>query len=297
MLCLFYLFIRFPCIFLREEISLLMKEPCGERKGANVTSVEAQATGLPELTNFEHQLYERQLTLPGFGIHGQCLLKKATVMISRVGGLGGTVALQLARAGIGRLVLAHDGVIEPENLNRMLLAFREHLDQPRVEVFRETLLRINPELEVITEANNVVPSNVSRLVSLADLVVDGAPLFEERYLMNQEAVRQEKPLVMAAMFGLEGYVTTILPGVTPCLACIYPEQPASWDVKSFPVIIPSSAFVATIAAMEVIKVLTGCGETLAHQLLYSDLTTNAFQRLHIQRRVDCPICGHLFSKH
>jgi molybdopterin/thiamine biosynthesis adenylyltransferase len=262
-------------------------------KGVNVTLFEPLATATPELTDFEYQLYERQLALPGFGVPGQLLLKKATVMVSRVGGLGGTVALQLARAGIGRLVLAHDGVIEPENLNRMLLAFHEHLDQPRVEVFRETLLRINPQLEVIIEANNVQPSNVSRLVSLADLVVDGAPLFEERYLMNQEAVRQQKPLVMAAMFGLEGYVTTIFPGVTPCLSCIYPEAPASWNVKVFPVIVPSSAFVATIAAMEVIKVLTGCGETLANQLLYSDLTTNTFRRLRVQRWADCPVCKHL----
>jgi molybdopterin/thiamine biosynthesis adenylyltransferase len=248
---------------------------------------------LPGLTDFEHQIYERQLQLPGFDLDHQCRLKAATVMVSRVGGLGGTTAMLLTRAGIGRLVLAHDGVIEAENLNRMHLAFREHLGQQRVAVFHETLHRINPELEIITEANNVSAENASRLVGLADLVVDGAPLFEERYAMNQAAVQQRKPLVMAAQYGLECYVTTIIPGKTPCLACIYPEPPDYWNVTCFPVMTPSSTMVATLAAMEAIKVLTGHGIPLTNQLLYCDLTTNVFQRLQISRQADCAVCGHL----
>lgn len=247
----------------------------------------------PELTDFEYHLYERQLQLPGFDVAGQQRLKRSTALISRVGGLGGTVAMTLARAGIGRLVLAHDGVVEPENLNRMHLAFREHLGQPRISVFCETLRRINPELQIIAEDDNITPENAPRLVGLADVVVDGAPLFSERYAMNQEAVRQGKPLVMAAQFGLEGYVTTIIPGQTPCLACIYPEPPVDWNLRCFPVIAPSSMLVATIASMEAIKLLTGYGTPLNRQLLYCDLSTNIFQRLQVARRADCTVCGHL----
>ncbi len=244
-----------------------------------------------ELTDFELQLYERQIQIDGFGIEGQRILKGASVMISRVGGLGGTAAMLLARAGIGRLILAHDGMIEPENLNRMHLAFREHLGQERIQVFRETLLRINPELELITCAENVNAANVAMLVDPADLVIDGAPLFEERYLMNQEAVRQRKPLVMAAQFGLESYATTIIPGETPCLACIYPEPPAYWHLKYFSVMTHSSVFAATLAAMEAVKLLTGHGETLMNVLLYADLATNRFHRLKVSRRPDCTVCG------
>lgn len=251
---------------------------------------------LPDLTEFEQQLYERQITLEGFGVQGQRRLKGATVMVSRVGGLGGAVALLLARAGVSRLVLAHGGIVEPENLNRMLLAFREHLGQPRMAAFTETLRRVNPDLEIVAEADNVTAANCARLVRQADVIVDGAPLFEERYLMNAEAVRQSKPLVIAAMCGLESYLTTVLPGQTPCLACLYPEPPAEWTLTAFSVIAPSSAFVATLAAMEAIKVLTGCGETLANLLLYADLTTNTFRRLNITRRAGCPVCAHVGSR-
>ncbi|HET7831372.1 MAG TPA: HesA/MoeB/ThiF family protein [Gallionella sp.] len=246
---------------------------------------------LPPLSEFELQLYARQLTLPEFGLEAQQKLKAATVMISRVGGLGGTVAMLLARAGVGSLVLAHDGVIEHENLNRMHLAFREDLGKPRIEVFRETLLKINPDLRLVCEPENVTEANAARLVAQADIVVDGSPSFEERYAMNREAVRQNKPLVMAAMSSLEGYASTFLPGETPCLSCIYPEPPEYWTVLGFPVIATSSVLVATIAAMEVIKLVTGYGETLAGQLLYCDLSSNIFQRMQIERRHDCEVCG------
>lgn len=244
-----------------------------------------------ELTEFEMKLYERQMQLPDFGMVAQRKLKNASVMISRVGGLGGTVAMLLARGGVGKLVLAHDGIVEHENLNRMQLAFREHLGKPRVEVFCSTLRRINPEMEIIVENNNVNSSNVRTLVAQSDVIVDSAPLFEERYAMNIEAVRCKKSLVMAGMFGLESYITTIIPGRTPCLSCIYPDPPEYWNLRVFPVIAPSSSMVASIAAMEVIKLITGYGEPLLNQLLYSDLSTNTFRRFSIERYVDCPVCS------
>lgn len=257
----------------------------------SLTTENKNTEDLPELTEFELQMYARQLQLPEFGIAEQRKLKAATVMLSRVGGLGGSVAIMLARAGVGKLVVAHGGVIEPENLNRMFLAYREHLGRPRSDVFRETLLRINPDLKVVAVNENVTEQNVVSLTTQADIIVDSAPEFAERYLMNREAVRQHKPIVMAAMSGLEGYLTTILPGKTPCLSCLYPEPPDYWDVLGFPVMATSATFVASIAAMEVIKLITGYGETLAGQLLYCDLSTNVFQRMQVVRRADCAVCG------
>lgn len=245
------------------------------------------------LTELDHTIYERQLKLPDFGAAAQGRLKRASVLISRAGGLGGTAAMMLARAGIGRLILAHDGVVEAENLNRMHLAFREDVGRPRVEAFRETLQRINPDLEVIIVAENVSDANAPALFEKADLVIDGAPLFEERQAMNREAVRRGKPLILAAMFALEGYLTVIEPGLTPCLTCIFPDTPPQWTINTFPVITCSSAVVATLAAMEAIKLITGCGEVLRNRLLYFDLTDNTFRRLHLSRRPECPVCGHL----
>lgn len=248
-----------------------------------------------DFTEFELERYSRQIRIEGFGLESQRRLKAATVMISRVGGVGGTVAMHLARAGIGRLIIVHGGHIVPEYLNRMQLALPEDLDRPCTEVFVEKLKAINPDLDIIAVPENVSEDNVAQLVSKANLVVDGAPLFEERYLMNQAAVRQGKPLVMGAMYSTEGYVTTIVPGETPCLACIYPKKPDYWtNIKVFPAIGPGPVIVGSMAAMEAIKVLTGFGQPLKNVLWFFDLETNIVRRLRTDRRSDCPVCQDSF---
>ncbi|MBW4508204.1 MAG: HesA/MoeB/ThiF family protein [Scytonematopsis contorta HA4267-MV1] len=249
-----------------------------------------------DFNQFELERYSRQIRMSGFGLESQRKLKASTVMISRVGGVGGTVAMNLARAGVGRLVIAHGGHIVPEYLNRMQLALPSDLDRPCTEVFVEKLQAINPEMEVIAVPENVNEKNITSLVSQADLIVDGAPLFEERYLMNQEAVKQGKPLVMAAMYSTEGYVTTFIPGKTPCLACIYPEKPDWWtNIKVFPAIGPGPVIVGSMAAMEAIKTITGFGTPLLNKLWFFDLENNIFKHLRIQHQKNCPICGHIHN--
>ncbi len=243
------------------------------------------------LTDEELKLYERQIQDENIGIAGQEKIKQSSVMISRVGGLGGSVAMLLAKAGIGKLVLAHDGVVEHENLNRMHLAFRKDLGQPRIDVFERTLNDINPDVEIVKTNENVNSDNADWLASQADIIVDAAPLFEERYLMNQSAVAQQKPLVMAGMYGLDGYVTTVKPGSSACLACIFPKPPEDWNLTIFPVITPSPVIISSIAAMEVLKLIVGIGDTLENKLLYCDLLTNTYKKLDVSKRHDCPVCG------
>jgi molybdopterin/thiamine biosynthesis adenylyltransferase len=158
--------------------------------------------------------------------------------------------------------------------------------------FVETLGKINPDVALVPCFDNVDESNVAGLMAQADIVVDASPDFAERYCINAEAVRTRKPVVMAAMNGLECYATTIRPGETPCLACIYPAPPEGWEVTGFPVIAPSSSLIASIAAMEVIKALTGYGRPLANKLLYCDLESNAFSTFNIRRQPDCGVCSH-----
>jgi len=252
----------------------------------------------PDFSPFELERYSRQIRIEGFGLESQRRLKAATVMISRVGGVGGTVAMNLARAGIGRLVIVHGGHIVPEYLNRMQLALPSDVDRPCTEVFVERLKAMNPDMDIIAVPENVSEGNVAELVAKANLVVDGAPLFEERYLMNQESVRQGKPLVMGAMYSTEGYVTTIVPGETPCLACIYPKKPDYWtNIKVFPAIGPGPVIVGSMAAMEAIKVLTGFGQPLKNVLWFFDLETNIVRRLRVNRRPDCPVCDEIPLRH
>ena len=242
------------------------------------------------LTEAEKTVYEWQMWVPGFGTAGQERLKGASVLVSRVGGVGGTVAYQLAAAGIGRLVLAHAGDIRPNDLNRQLLMTYDAIGRPRMDVAPQRLRELNPFLEVEAINENVSEANVDRLVAGVDLVIVAAPLFRERLLLNRAAVRQRKPLVDCAMYELEAQLTTVHPGRTPCLACLYPEEPPAWQ-REFPVFGAVAGTIACLGAMEAIKVLAGLGEPLYSKMLLCDLRDMTFRRTTIRRNPACAICS------
>ena len=180
------------------------------------------------LTELDQQIYEWQMWVPEFGESGQEKLKNASILVSRCGGLGGVVAYELAAAGVGKLVLAHAGNLKHSDLNRQLLMTYDHLGKPRIESVKRRLRDLNPHMEIEAYGENVSESNAKDLVSKVDLIIDCAPLFSERFAMNRQAVVQHTPLVECAMYDLEAQITTIIPKETPCLACLYPEQPPVW---------------------------------------------------------------------
>ncbi len=245
---------------------------------------------LPALTPEERAIYEWQMWLPGFGESAQRKLKGASVLISRVGGIGGLVAAQLAVAGIGKLVLAMGGNVQARDLNRQLLQTHDRLGKPRLDSILSRLRDLNPRTELIGVAENISDKNARDLVAQADVVVDAAPLFEERYALNRAAVALGKPMVECAMFALEAQLTTFLPGHTGCLACLHPEAPPEWR-REFPVLGAVSGTVACLGAVEVVKLLTGLGTPLAGTLLTMDLGSMHFRRHRIHRRKDCLVCG------
>src|SRR5689334_14158815 len=127
--------------------------------------------------------------IPDLGEAGQRKLRDASVLVTRVGGVGGTAALYRAAAGGGGLVLAHAGNIKRSDVHRQVLMSHGQVGQARVEVAAGRLRELNPHVEVEAVAENVSEANVGRLVGGVDLVVDGAPRFEERFLLNREVVR------------------------------------------------------------------------------------------------------------
>ena len=242
------------------------------------------------LTDEERAVYEWQISVEDFQEKGQEKLKGASVLVSRVGGLGSVVAYELAAAGIGRLILAHAGNVKPSDLNRQLLMTHDWLGQPRVESAERRLKELNPRLEIVAVPENIHEANAAQLVEQVDLVVDCAPLFEERFAMNRQAVQQGKPIVECAMYDLDAQITTVIPGQTACLSCLYPEKPPEWR-RQFPVFGAVSGTVGCLAAMEAIKVLAEFGEPLANRLLTMDLRSMRFSKLTIQKHSDCPVCG------
>lgn len=237
----------------------------------------------------ERAIYEWQMWVPGVGEEGQLKLKNASVLVSRVGGLGGLVALELAAAGVGKLVLAHGGVLQPADLNRQLLQTHDHIGKLRIDSIVRRLKDLNPRCDIIGVSENVSDSNSDALVAQADIVVDAAPMFEERLALNAAAFRAGKPMVECAMHTLDASVTTFVPRKTGCLACYLPEVPPTWK-RQFPVFGAVSGTAACIGALEVIKLITGIGSTLQGELLSMNLGTMQFRRVRLPRRADCAVC-------
>jgi molybdopterin/thiamine biosynthesis adenylyltransferase len=245
------------------------------------------------LSDRDREMYKRQIQIPGFGEEAQERLKNSSALVTRVGGLGGPVALYLGVAGIGKLVIAHSGDLTWSNLNRQILMRYDHVGKPRVECATELFDRLCPDCEVVAIGEDTDEEKALEWVSTVDVVCDCPPSFEERYALNKACVALGKPMVEAAMYGMEGSLTTMVPGETPCLACLVPEKPQWWQTYGFPVLGAVSAALGCLAAVEAIKVLTGFGEPLKGRMLTYDAGSMEFLRYPVKRRSDCPVCSHL----
>ncbi len=244
------------------------------------------------LTDFERSRYEWQMWTDGVGESGQEKLKQARVLVSRCGGVGGVVAFELAAAGVGTLVLAHAGNLKPSDLNRQLLMTHDYLGKPRRDSIEERLRALNPLIEIQAVGENISTDNADDLISQVDIVIDCAPLFPERYAMNDAAMRRGIPMIETAMFDSDITLTTFVPGRTGCLRCLYPEAPPYWK-RQFPVFGAVSGVVACMAAYEAIKLITGVGHVLENIMLTADLGTMQFRRMPIRRNPACTTCPPL----
>ncbi|MDY7002746.1 MAG: HesA/MoeB/ThiF family protein [Cyanobacteriota bacterium] len=245
-----------------------------------------------DLTPKELERYSRQIMLPGFGESAQQRLKSTTAVVNGVGGLGGTVALYLAVAGVGKLILVRGGELRLDDMNRQILMTDDWVGKLRVDKAKETLAAINPDVEIEAVPEYVTAENVDKLVQSADIALDCAHNFDERDLLNAACVRWRKPMVEAAMNSMEAYLTTIVPGKTPCLSCLFPEKP-EWDRRGFGVLGVVSGTLACLAASEAIKQITGFSKPLWSQLLTMDLDAMEFSKLRPYHDPDCPVCGSL----
>jgi molybdopterin/thiamine biosynthesis adenylyltransferase len=238
--------------------------------------------------------YTWQENIPGFGKAAQEKLRGSTALVSRVGGLGGPLAFSLAAAGVGRIILAHAGDLRADDLNRQILMRHDGLGEPRHFQAAETLRRFNADLEIESVGENICEENVAGLVGRADLVFSCAPLFEERLLMNREAMRQRKFFVDGAMYAMEGHVLAVSPGHSACLACLVKKPPAYWK-RRFPVIGAVSAMVAQIAVLEGLKLVTRFAEPALDHLIHIDTLAMRLKKVRVLRDESCPHCSGLSS--
>jgi molybdopterin/thiamine biosynthesis adenylyltransferase len=234
--------------------------------------------------------FDRQLSVPGFGAAGQRRLRDATVLVAGVGGLGGAAATYLAAAGVGRLVLAHPGVLEEPDLNRQTLMRPEQVGALRVVCAAETLRGHYPDVEIATYPWELSHPGMGELVAGADVAVDARHNFPERYLLNRLCVDAARPLVVAAMNATEAFLLTVQPG-SPCLRCVFADGDPSWAPLGFPVFGAVAGTVGCLAAMEAIKIVSAFGRPSTGRLVHVDLWDTDIRTLRTRRDPGCPDCA------
>lgn len=237
----------------------------------------------------EEARYDRQMRIEGWGEEGQIKLKKSKVVVAGVGGLGSPVALYLAAAGIGKIKLVDDEKVELSNLNRQILHWEEDVGRYKVDSAAEKLRRFNRGVEVLPDRSRISRESALKIVKGFDAVVDALDNFEARFYLNEACVKENIPLVHGAVQGFEGRVATILPRASPCLMCIYGRIEA--PRASFPVVGAAPAAVASLQAMEVIKLVTGIGRPATGKLIILDGLTMEFEEIKVDRDPNCGVCG------
>ncbi|MGC2062630.1 MAG: HesA/MoeB/ThiF family protein [Thermodesulfovibrionales bacterium] len=243
------------------------------------------------LNDRELERYRRQLTLQGFGVDEQKKLKSSSALVAGVGGLGGTAALYLAIAGIGRLVLAHYGNLTLSNMNRQILMKHDWIGRERVIQAERTIKEINPDISVEIYNERTTQGNADRLLEGVNIALSARPNFSERRVLNAACVRKSIPCVEAAMNGMEGYLFNIVPGKTPCLNCLYPEDDPGWEELGFPVMGAVSGMLGCLMALETIKLLSDTGKPLLGHMLVFNTADMDFRKLRIHKDINCGVCG------
>jgi len=233
--------------------------------------------------------YNPQLKIPEFGEEGQRRLKGSHVLIIGIGGLGCASSTYLTAAGVGRITLVDFDVVELSNLNRQVLYGEEDIGEKKVTIAQRKLSKLNPEVEIIPIFDRITKGNILRMISRVQVVLDGLDNFDTRLLVNWACVKNKIPYIHGGVSRFRGLVTTILPGVTPCLACVFPEESPGGEGLGALGVIPG--LIANLQALEAIKIMIGHGPSLAGKLLRFNGNDMKFRVDEIERNKGCKVCS------
>jgi len=242
----------------------------------------------------ELQRYHRHLILPEIGADGQRRLKAARVLLIGAGGLGSPAALYLAAAGVGHLGVVDADEVELSNLQRQVLHDTDSVGTPKVDSAASRLRAINPHVDVAAHHLRLTSANAMELLSGYDIVVDGSDNFPTRYLVNDACVLLGKPNVFGSVLRFDGQASVFSYGDGPCYRCLFREPPPPALVQNCAdsgVLGVLPGLIGVVQAAEVIKLITGAGETLAGRLLLVDGLRMHFRTIEVTRDPECRACG------
>ncbi|MCC6640983.1 MAG: molybdopterin-synthase adenylyltransferase MoeB [Deltaproteobacteria bacterium] len=249
---------------------------------------------LRPLAPAERVRFHRQMLLPGFGAEGQARLLASRVLIVGLGGLGCPAAQYLAAAGVGTLGIVDADHVEVSNLHRQILYGPADVGRPKVEVARDRILAINPDVKVALYAERLGSENARSILDDYDVIVDGSDNFPTRYLVSDACVLMRKPNVYGAIFRFDGQAAVFDASVGPCYRCLHPEPPGPGQAPSCAeagVLGVLPGLIAMVQATEALKLLSGVGESLAGRLLHYDALEMRFTEFLLARDPECPACG------
>ena len=253
----------------------------------------------PKISALER--YSRQILFAGIGTEGQEKLGASRVAIVGCGAIGAALAGLLARAGVGKLRIIDRDFVETSNLQRQILFDEQDALQstPKAVAAARKIMRFNSALHVDAQVADLTPQTI-KLLAGADLILDATDNFETRYLINDYAVKNNVPWIYAAAVGASGVTMNIIPSESACLACIFPAPPRGTveTCDTAGVLGPAVNMVASIEALEALKLLSGARDKLRRTLLSFDLWSNDRSEIvATRRRPDCDTCGKRQFKH
>ncbi|TDI97961.1 MAG: molybdopterin-synthase adenylyltransferase MoeB [Caldithrix sp.] len=247
-----------------------------------------------EFSKAEIERYSRHLIMPEVAMEGQRKLKRASVLLVGMGGLGSPTAMYLAAAGVGRIGIVDFDVVDFSNLQRQIIFSTEDVGRPKLQAAEERLQGINPNLEIETYETRLTSENALKILENYDIIIDGTDNFPTRYLVNDACVLLGKPNVYGSIFRFEGQASVFYAKEGPCYRCLYPEPPPPGLVPSCAEggvlgILPGN--IGMIQATEAVKLILGKGEPLIGRLLLFDALAMKYRELKLRKDPNCPICG------
>ena len=247
-----------------------------------------------DLTQSEVERYSRQMVLPELGPRGQQKLKESSVLVIGAGGLGTPASVYLAAAGVGRIGVVDEDVVEKSNLHRQTIYTEEDIGKLKAVVAAERLQSVNPHIKVEPHKVRLSSSNALDIMRDYDVVIDCTDNFPARYLINDACVLLGKPDVYASIFRFDGQASTFHSRKGPCYRCLFPEPPPPDNVQDCAVagvlgVLPG--IMGSIQAIESIKLMIGMGDPLFGRLLVFNATDMTFNELRFKKNPDCPVCG------
>ncbi len=239
--------------------------------------------------------YSRQIVLKEVGGKNQKLIRDSSVLIVGVGALGSIASLYLAAAGIGKLGLIDDDLVDLSNLQRQVIYSTEQIGKYKSNAARENLEKLNPNVKIIDYTKKLIPSNARKIISEYDFIIDGSDNFATKFLVNDASILENKPFSIAGILRFEGQVMTVLPNKSACYRCVFQEVP---DSKFAPtcsqagVLGPIPGFAASLQTSEVLKYLIGeRNRLLINKLFLFDIMNLDFSIIELSRDEKCTSCG------